>query len=81
MIKQPDHLLAIDPIGRGLKDGGKDMQWSTDGLLLGERRFGFPFLAATVKTNMGPARHALSQMVVCGMMQHQPPVRVVVEKE
>ncbi len=48
--------------------------------LMGTRRFDYPFLAARVKTHMGPARHALSQMVVAGIMTHQPPVRILVEK-
>jgi hypothetical protein len=32
----------------------------------------------TTKSNMGPARHALSQMVVAGVMHHQPAIVIKV---
>lgn len=48
--------------------------------LKGVRRFVFPFLAAQAKSDFGPARHALSQMVVAGLMHPSPPVRILVEK-
>jgi len=48
--------------------------------LRGIRRFVFPFLAAQARSNQGPARHALSQMVVAGLMHPSPPVRILVEK-
>jgi len=82
MIKRPMTVLGVAATVDALRHPyGIHMTWSTEGKLLGERQFGFPFIAATVKTHMGPARHALSQMVVAGTMTHQPPVRVVVEKE
>ena len=40
--------------------------------LMGYRQFRRPYLAMTSSTNMGPARHVLAQMVVAGVVHHQP---------
>lgn len=46
--------------------------------LMGIRAFQVPNLSMQVKSNMGPARHALSQMVVAGVMHHQPAIVIKV---
>lgn len=42
-------------------------------LLIGERQFGWPLMALRTKSELGPCRHALSQMVVAGTMTVFPP--------
>lgn len=46
--------------------------------LMGFRAFQWSFLSMTAKSEMGPARHALSQMVVAGVMHHQPAIVIKV---
>ncbi len=47
-----------------------------DSLCMGMRHFGKPMMAITAKQEMGPVRHALSQMVVAGVMTSHPPIQV-----
>lgn len=42
-------------------------------ILLGERNFGWPLMALRTQSNLGPCRHALSQMVVAGTLTVLPP--------
>ena len=83
MIKQPNIVLHRDLRGEGLASplhrSAVDLG-TISSRLRGQRRFMFSFLAATTKSHMGPARHALSQMVVAGLMHPSPPVRILVEK-
>lgn len=46
--------------------------------LMGFRQFQWSHLSMQTKSNMGPARHALSQMVVAGVMHHQPAIVIKV---
>ena len=80
-IRRPQILLNVH--GPESNRALKPAPWrlgSPTSELMGTRRFDFPFLAAKVKTHMGPCRHVLSQMVVAGVMRHQPPIRIMVEK-
>lgn len=82
MIKQPRILLhqsRPDRAGAPLRRSRVSLGELRSGLH-GTRRFVFPFLAAQVKSHWGPARHALSQMVVAGVRYPSPPVRILVEK-
>lgn len=42
-------------------------------LLYGDRQFGWPLAALRVQQELGPVRHALSQLVVAGVMTVFPP--------
>lgn len=42
-------------------------------LLYGQRRFGWPMMALQTQRELGPVRHAVSQMVVAGTMTIYPP--------
>lgn len=42
-------------------------------LLYGDRQFGWPLAALRAQQELGPVRHALSQMVVAGVMTVFPP--------
>lgn len=46
--------------------------------LMGAREFQPAQLSMKSKSHMGPARHALSQMVVAGVMHHQPAIVIKV---
>lgn len=46
--------------------------------LMGFRQFQWSHLSMQTKSHMGPARHALSQMVVAGVMHHQPAIVIKV---
>ena len=46
---------------------------SQRGLLYGSREFKWPMIALKTSLDLGPARHALSQMVVSGEMIVFPP--------
>lgn len=43
-------------------------------LLHGDRQFGWPMAALSVQQDLGPVRHALSQMIVAGTMTVFPPI-------
>lgn len=42
-------------------------------VLHGQRRFGWPMMALQTQRELGPVRHAISQMVVSGTMTIFPP--------
>ena len=42
-------------------------------VLYGQRRFGWPLMALHTQRELGPVRHAISQMVVAGTMTIFPP--------
>lgn len=82
MIKQPH--IVLHRVRRGEQGAGplSPSPWhlgERKSRLLGSRKFMLSFLAAATKSHMGPARHALSQMVVAGLMHPSPPVRILVE--
>lgn len=83
MIKQPNivlHRVRRGEQGAGPLSPSEVHLGERKSRLLGSRKFMLSFLAASTRSHMGPARHALSQMVVAGLMHPSPPVRILVEK-
>lgn len=54
----------------------QDLADKADSFCVGVRQFGRPMMALHAKRELGPVRHALSQMVVAGTMVTQPPMTI-----
>jgi len=58
---------------RFLRSSLHSRRFSRDNILYGERGLKWPLMALRTQMNLGPARHALAQMVVAGEMVVFPP--------
>lgn len=80
MLERHPSILMRHSHGKAVQLADKTLNFQLSGQVnsycCGERRFGRPLMALLAKKNLGPCRHALSQMVVAGTMYVQTPVQV-----
>ncbi len=69
-----DATLLAAPVDRRLPE-------QSQSFCHGRRQYGRPMMAITVKKQLGPVRHVLSQMVVAGTVSVPDPVVVRVSSE